>query len=140
MTKVNVEERNDALARLREMLANVDEISTVLLFRSQSGMSRVIAPIIGGMWTVHNISALVAKAGIFPYSRNYPGLTVGGGGMDMGFHVVYTIGREVIGDQPWRCRGERCPSNEHVNPPQVDRGPGIIHIGDSGYRFRHYWL
>jgi hypothetical protein len=83
-----------------------------------------------------DLTWLIVKAGIGKSSPTHGGVVMGGAGMDMGFALVYEIGRAVIGIQPWACRGERCGSNEHVNPPRVPRGSDVIHIGDSGYRFR----
>lgn len=134
------QERAEARDRLRDLLASVDVIYTVLTHTSRDGMSRAIKPVISTHPDgVRDITHLVAAATGDKIHRN-GGITMGGCGMDMGFALVYNIGRTVIGDQPWQCRGDRCPSNEHVNSPRVPYGPEVIHASDGGYRFRHTWL
>lgn len=91
-----------AILHLRDVLKPGDTVYTVLRHVSRSGMSRNIdlyymrddAP----QW----ISAYVGHAIGSPQSRKNwersQGLTVGGCGMDMGFHLVYNLGRVLFRD------------------------------------------
>lgn len=133
-------ERTEARDRLRELLASVNVIYTVLTHTSRDGMFRAIKPLIAThLDDVRDITHLVSLAtGDKEHRRG--GIGMGGCGMDMGFALVYNIGRVIIDNEPWQCRGDRCPSNEHVNSPRAPYGPEVIHTGDGGYRFRHTWL
>lgn len=42
------------------------------------------------------------------------GLIVGGAGMNMGFHIVYSLSRALYRDG-FPCIGRDCPSNDHTN-------------------------
>lgn len=89
------------------------------------------------MW----ISAYVGHAIGSPQSyRNWEkslGLTVGGCGMDMGFHLVYNLSR-VLFPSGFECIGKGCPSNDHSNG---DRNyEPHRHTGDGGYAIKHRWL
>jgi len=127
----------EAIKDLREALSDVDVIYADVVHVSRSGMFRCIRPFIvtedRRPW---DLTYLVARAGIGKASQRHGGIEMGGCGMDMGFALVYEIGRAINDGQPWRCRGDRCGSNEHVNAPRVASGPDVMHAGDSGYRFR----
>ena len=135
-----VEEREEAIKNLREWLVNVEEITTVCVHVTSSGSQRVYKILVGAWgYKVHDISWAVAKAGIGTLNSKYNGVQSGA----YGFDLVYAIGRTVIGNEAWMCRGEdaRCGSNEHVNGPDpVVRDERIMHTGDGGYRFRHHQL
>ena len=85
-----------------------------------------------------DMSGTVARAIGETFDREYGGVKVGGAGMDMGFHLVYVLSRELYGSG-YQCVGERCPSNEHVNPgPLRNVYDGRTH--KDGYALRHRWL
>lgn len=141
ITKARQAEMMEARERLRTELSTVDTIYTVLTHVSSSGMFRAIRPIvINADREPWDLTWLVARAGIGKASQRHGGIEMGGCGMDMGFSLVYDIGRTVIPrDQPWACRGDRCQSNDHSN--RVNRrGSDVVHAADGGYRFRHQWL
>lgn len=112
--KASKSEREEALARLREMVKPGDTLHTVLRHVSRSGMSRGIDvyKIEGGepIW----LSRLAAKAAGFTFDEKRECLKVGGCGMDMGFHVVYELSHALSPDG-YGCIGEGCPSNDHSN-------------------------
>lgn len=141
ITKARQAEIAEYLVKLREHLATVETIYTLNAHTARSGMLRCIRPFIittdSRPW---DITFMVARAGIGDASERHGGIEMGGCGMDMGFSLVYNIGRAVIAGEPWSCRGDRCPSNDHINAPRVPRGPDIVHTGDGGYRFRQEWL
>lgn len=142
-------EEAEALAALREELQGVETIYTVLTYLSRDGMTRAIKPLIATPYgQIHDLSWRLARAGLGRVNQKHGGIIMGGCGMDMGFALVYEIGRAVIGNEPWQCRGYdttgatrvRCGSNEHVNTPRVEFGTDVMHTGDGGYRFRHEWI
>jgi len=127
----------EAIKDLREATSNVDVIYTDVVHVSRSGMFRCIRPfIITDDRHPWDLTYLVARADIGKANQRHGGIEMGGCGMDMGFALVYEIGRTLYGREPWACRGDRCGSNEHVNSPRVPAGPGVIHNADGGYRFR----
>lgn len=138
ITQARREEMAEAMKSLREVLADIDVIYTDVVHVSASGMFRCIRPfIITEERRPWDLTYLVARAGIGKASERHGGIEMGGTGMDMGFALVYEIGRAVHADgAPWRCRGARCGSNEHVNSPRTEPGPDVWHTADSGYRFR----
>jgi hypothetical protein len=101
---------------LLEVLKPGDTVYTVLKHVSSSGMSRRIDVLVvtkdGG---IRNITHLVAPVTGFKRSKVDGALTVSGCGMDMGFHVVYSLSRALFEDGV-KCTGKRgCPSNDHSN-------------------------
>lgn len=134
--KVTKAERDEAIAQLRECLKPGDTVYTVLKHRSRSGMQREIAVL------------LVADAtdGSGPYARNASyrvatalgwrcsdrdAVVVGGCGMDMGFHVVYTLGRVLFPEGG---------SLEHSPRRAQEERAGETRERDGGYLLKHCWL
>ena len=90
MTRYSKQERTDAIARLREWIKPGDTVYTILRHVSKSGMTRHIGIVLmrdGG--AIHPNHA-VAAALDMPLRRD--AVSVGGCGMDMGFHIVYNLG------------------------------------------------
>lgn len=160
-------QRAEALEYLREALPVGTTVYTVLHSVSSNGMSRKISALIPGKHEtrgtlyIRSLDYLIARAGIFRLSRDERGLTLGGAGMDMGFHLVYSLSRELYPDG-FPCTGEPgCPSNDHTNyRPWLDQGTfnhetrawegridnpvpnyvkGTIH-SDGGYALNHTWV
>lgn len=112
-----------SLAELREILKPGDVVYTALRHISKSGTMRHIDVLaarkdVHGEPYIRNISWLVAN--VLDYSTTEENsLKVGGGGMDMGFHVVYSLSRTMFDGTEeggvFRCIGEGCPSNDHSN-------------------------
>lgn len=95
-------DRADALDRLRKFLPAGSTVSTMTTRVSSSGMSRnivVLIPDPNFPGEVRNLSSLIIRAGIFPRPRGQytRGVCVGGGGMDMHFHLVYTLSHVLHG-------------------------------------------
>ena len=92
-----------------------------------------------------------AKALGYTMDRDREGLRVSGCGMDMGFHVVYSLSRVLYPDG-FECIGEGCPSNDHSNgdrdyTPHLNGGkaphePGYVAHWHSngGYALRQRWV
>ena len=106
MTKTEQSERAEYIGKLRETLKPGDKLYTVLRSVSRSGMSRVIDVYrfgVSNQGTVEKswLSYWVAKACGFTFQdrRGLPeGIKIGGCGMDMGFNIVYTVGRVLWPD------------------------------------------
>jgi hypothetical protein len=144
--------REEAIAQLRGLLHPGDTVQTILRHVSRSGMSRSISPVIGG----EDVSYLVAPACGLSFDRKHGGVRMGGGGMDMGFALVYDLSRTLWPDG-FGCVGATrnntylCPSNDHSNgdqdyTPHGKPGPLPGHRSeqhwhsDGGYALRHRWL
>jgi hypothetical protein len=123
---------DEAVERLQRMLKPGDTVQTILRHVSRSGMSRSISPVFNG----EEISYLVGPALGMKYDQKNSGLKISGCGMDMGFSIVYDLGREL-----WPngvpCIGEKCRSNDHSNG---DRNYKPHLHKDSGYALHQTWL
>lgn len=69
-------------------------------------------------------------------SKRGEGNRVTGGGMNMGFHLVYSLSRVLFPDG-FDCTGDFCPSNDHSNGAERD---GKMHHNDGGYALKQRWL
>ena len=168
MTRVTKAERDEAIERLREWIKPGDTLYTVLRHRAASGMSRSIdvygfAPEHEGTrasgaknvrlvksWYSYNI----ARAGIGAWDDKHEAVRVSGAGMDMGFWIVYELGR-VLFPGGFGCIGLGCTANDHPNGDQ-DYTPywhrdipkpnnGVVYSAthwhnDGGYALCHEWL
>jgi hypothetical protein len=143
-TKSQLADQQDAITYLKTQLSPGDTVYCVLRHVSRSGMMRHIdfykMTDDGPQW----LSPNVAEALDYPTSDS-GALKVGGCGMDMGFHVVYTLSRTLFRDG-WACIGDgdsrnRCPSNDHNNPgPDRRNYSPDHHHKDGGYALRHRWM
>ena len=135
MTKYSKSERETALERLRERLKPGDTVYTILRHVSRSGMLREISAVVIRGGHILNLSHTAAPAcGLRIGKRG--GLVVGGCGMDMGFHLVYSLSSAIFPDG-FNCIGEKCPSNDHVNGDR-NYNPDHRH-GDGGYALNWKW-
>ncbi len=134
-TKKQQSEREEALAKLREWIKPGDIVHTILRHVSRSGMQREIGIVLLKDGTDLHPNYLVAKA-LGERIGKRDGVIVGGCGMDMGFHIVYNLGRALWPDG-FECAGKNCHSNDHTNG---DRNYKPHHHNDGGYALRHRWL
>lgn len=134
--KYTKEEQAAAKARLLEVVKPGDTIYTILRHRSSSGMSRVIDLKVIAKDTKESeprIMHIGYNAAIvlgLSYDTDREGVKVGGCGMDMGFHLVYSLGSLLFG------RGEERKKLNHHTGRNGDTGPET----DGGYLLRHSWL
>lgn len=156
MARVSKSDQAEAIERLRGLVKPGDTVYTVLRSVSRSGMSRSIdiykfetddrtgRPV--KVWLSYN----VAHAGIGSWDDARKCVKVGGVGMDMGFHLVYSLSSRLFRDG-FGCIGEGCPSNDHSNgdrdytphsAPRDDTStPGAAHWhAQGGYALRHEWI
>lgn len=128
-----------AREELRRILRPGRIVYTVLRHVSRSGMSRSISVVVANKRDeLSDVSWLVARAGLGKFDRRHDGVKVNGCGMDMGFHLVYSLSR-VLYPNGHRCAGKRCQSNDHSNPPHPPRDGRRKHR-DGGYALDHRWL
>jgi hypothetical protein len=137
--RITTTDRDEARERLRTILQPGDTVYTTLKHVSRSGMSRLI-----GVHAIQDnepcwLSYLVHTATGLSFNDKREALRADGCGMDMGFHVAYTLSRVLYPDG-FGCIGERCPSNDHSNGDR-DHTAGDTHWHkDGGYALRHRWL
>lgn len=147
------QEQEEAAATLREIFPIGSTVTTSSQHTSRSGMYRVIRVLVGSAdGGVRDVSGLVSTATGMKWDDRHYGVGVGGCGMDMGYHIVYSLSRVLYRDG-FPCTGvkdwttdangnrTRCPSNDHVNErgDERDYTPGRMH-SDPGYALQHRWV
>jgi hypothetical protein len=95
-------EKSESIERLRKLFTGDDKpvIHTITRHVSSSGMSRDISLIYVKGGAIHNITYSAALALEWPLSEKSGNraVRVSGCGMDMGFHLVYTLSRVLYRD------------------------------------------
>ncbi len=118
-TKAQKAEREEAIERLRGMLAPGATIYCTLKHCSRSGMQREISLHAVQDGSIVWLSGLAARA-IGDRLGKRDGIIIGGCGMDMGFALVYNLSHTLYG-AGFGCIGRddakrlRCPSSDHNN-------------------------
>jgi hypothetical protein len=124
-----INERNENIDRLNKLLDGNKTIYTTVKQVSSSGMSRHICVYIAKDNQIINITYYVAKILDYRINRNTGGLVVGGCGMDMGFAVVYSLGRAMRPD------GFKLEAGHHGR-----NGDKSGFDKDGGYYFNQQWM
>lgn len=159
--RASAQERAEWADDLRGQLPPGSTAYTVLRHVSRSGMLREIDVLafdcedgkVQKRWLSYRVAALLGRT-----LGDRDGIRETGAGMDMGFHLVYSLSRRLYADG-FDCAGEHCPSNDHSNgmprPMLADGriadptywiaiGGGLNadlpHHADGGYAIRHEWL
>lgn len=96
MPKYTKQEQAEALERIREWVKPGDTVSCILRHVSSSGMTRVIQLVafVDGEPRYLGYNAAIVLG--MTYDRKREGVKVQGCGMDMGFHLVYNLGRVLF--------------------------------------------
>ena len=106
-------ERQEALEKLKSWIKKGDTLHTTVKHVSRSGMMRHISvrhlkatdnperPV-----NVLNYDYHIARVLDLPEAPNYQGVKIGGCGMDMGFHLIYSLSRSLFKDEP-KGEGDR---------------------------------
>ena len=143
MSRYTKEEKAESLKTLRDLLKPGGTVYTILRRRSASGTSRQISLVIIDPrdGELLDISWDVSRAVDYGRNPDNHALRVSGCGMDMGFSVVYNLGRALWPDG-FPCSGKstgdrRCRSNAHSNGEPYIKGPKH---GDAGYALNQKWL
>ncbi len=127
LTKQQIVERDEARASLREQLPPGSTVYTILRRVSSSGMCRHISVAIADAGEVRDITWQVARAMGETFQRDTGGIKVGGCGMDMGFHLVYSLSRTLYPEGfPVAGVGRNGDTSGHDN--------------DGGYAIKSRWL
>lgn len=125
----------DFTEKLRSELPPGSGVYTQVLHVSRSGMQREIAAYIVRDGQIVNISWQVAAITGNRYGDR-GGVIVGGAGMDMTFHLVYSLSRRLYPD------GHKCTGSQGVTPTgkasKVPRCPSNDHTNDYGGLAREY--
>lgn len=144
------------LAQTKEKLRKVFPVGalvqTQLLHVSSSGMSRRISVLAAVDGRVVRMDHDVALAIGYSVSDN-GGMIVGGCGMDMGFHVAYSLGRALY-PQGFGTTGTRA-DGKTTRPKDIKAARRAVKAGyafrgrngdmsgwdnDGGYALAHQWL
>lgn len=114
MPRVSRAERAEALDRLQRWLSPGDTVYCILRHVSRSGMQRTIQTVKledgQPLYLGYNVARVIGAS----YDDKREGVKVDGCGMDMGFHIVYSLSR-VLFPLGFGCIGQTCPSNDHSN-------------------------
>lgn len=141
------EETAEAVTRLRAELTPGRAVYTKITHVSRSGMSRSIECYLAqGRDNLTDITWQVARATNARLDPRHGGIVMGGCGMDMGFALVYNLGRTLYpngvpctGSRGYDAEAPRCKSNEHVNDATVPYSRDVIHR-DGGYALNQVWM
>jgi hypothetical protein len=137
LTKAQQDEREDSIERLREWLKPGDTVHTILRHVSSSGMQRSISAVKLENSDVIDLDYHVSRVLEYRFDDRRGGLKVGGCGMDMGFHLVYSLSRALYGDG-YECTGKGCQSSFHQGEHWEDFTSEPVH--KDGYALNHRWL
>lgn len=154
MPKYSKAERADALAFFRKHVSPGDTLHCILRNVSRSGMQREIGLvlILADGVTLHPNHSGAVLTGYRTGKRD--GIIVGGCGMDMGFHLVYSVSRTLFPDG-FGVLSQPLESGERVRPASREEAArmvseGVIFRGrnqditgwddDGGYALKHRWL
>jgi hypothetical protein len=119
---------NESIERLRKQLPPGTKVYTALKHRSRSGMMRHVSCHVIRDGEVQDITWDVANALGWKQSDN-GGIKVGGCGMDMGFHLVYSLGRVLYPD------GFKLAANQYGR-----NGNDTGFDSDGGYSLKQSWI
>lgn len=130
--------KDEGRAILRRYLKPGDVVYTILRHVSSSGMFRAISPVVIRRGEdVRDFSGAACYLLGVKFDERYQGVPMSGCGMDMGFELVYRMGRELF-PKGFRCAGpKRCGSNDHTNG---DRNYKPHTHTNGGYALRQRWL
>jgi hypothetical protein len=152
MATAKQREKEESRQALRKLLKPGDTVYTVLRHVSRSGMMREIDLYIVRKGEPWYITYHVGKA--LEYSqRNHSGLRVSGCGMDMGFHVVHSLGYALYGTEASKGTGRRANSLRKrlakatasylqqggADIPDTEQ-PGQHWFGAAGYALNQKWF
>lgn len=155
MPKYSKADRDQAFANLRKWIKPGDTVHTILDHVSSSGMSRDIRVVLidkDGNTTHPNWAVQVLLG--YPRAKRGDGMRVGGCGMDMGFHIVHSLGYALFGEEAEHGTGKVANAlrkaiynadkfywhqgGKTAKPDWTK--PGRQWFGGAGYALKHRWL
>lgn len=116
--------REQAKDHLRTMLRPGKTVYTILNHKNASGTSRSISLVIVHNGEIEKLDYWIVQAKGEHIDSKHGGIKVNGGGMDMGFHLVYNLGRMLWPEGTKVAHGTRNGEPDH----------------DGGYALSHSWL
>lgn len=123
-------EAEEARKTLKKVCKPGSTVYTILRHVSQSGMSRRISCfVIGKDKKPFMLDWYFEKLDISKRHRDKEGLVVGGCGMDMGFHLVYCLGRKLY------PKGFKLAKNQYGR-----NGDKSGFDKDGGYALNQEWV
>jgi len=133
-TKKELAERQEAIEELRAMLKPGQTIYTVLRHVSKSGMSRDISLHIGAGSDVQTITWLAARALGWQLKEVHGSNAIRcpGCGMDMGFHLVYSLSRVLFPDGFRPRDAGKSYGRNGTSADELDT--------DGGYCLQQHWI
>lgn len=97
--------REEAVDRLRALFPHDSVAHTVIRHVTRSGMSRSISVLaVDSDGEIHDVSHDVARVLGWSLDRDNGGVRVQGCGMDMAFHLVYSMSRVIHADTGYTRR------------------------------------
>ena len=118
--------------KLRAIFPPNTEVPMILRHVSRSGMLRAISVLDPA--DMRDVSWMVADAlGLKMHPSG--GIKVHGCGMDMGWHLAYSLARHLYGEPGYTCNGSRGygPAPEYANTPDAPRCLSNDHSNGAGY-------
>lgn len=112
-----------------------DTLYTTVTHVARSGMSRSIKLFVIEDGVPMDRSWAAARLLGNSMDEKNGGVKMGGWGMDMGFHLVYSLGHKLF--PVFKCAGKNCPANDHTNDRNFKKSR--IH-SDAGYSLRQRWI
>ena len=92
------QEQAEAIETLRRDFPQDSTVHTVIRHVTSSGMSRSISVLcVGEDDDIYDVSYLVARALGWRVDQTHGGVKVNGAGMDMAFHLVYSLSQTLYG-------------------------------------------
>lgn len=156
--KYSKQEVAESFANLRKWLKPGDTVYTILDHVSRSGMSRDIRVVLlksenGEAIASHPNYSVACVLG-YPRASRGDGLRVGGCGMDMGFHIVHSLGYALFGEEAEKGIGKEANALRkaiyEADPFYWHQGgkkekpdwtkPGREWFFGAGYALKHQWL
>lgn len=140
-------------AQLRKWLKPGDTVHTIVDHVARSGMRRSIRVLIlRDGEALHPNHAVSVVLGLSRAKRG-DGMIVGGCGMDMGFHIVHSLGYALFGPEAEHGTGKAAnalrrailKADRHyftqggAKAPNPNK-PGREWFGGAGYALKHRWL
>jgi len=96
-TKAQQAAQREAIEELREIFPKGSTVGVIIRHVSRSGMQRTIS-VVTVKGEIRNVSSLAARALGWPMKYGaHDGVKVNGAGMDMGFHLVYSLSTALYG-------------------------------------------
>lgn len=137
--KYTKDEVKRAHETLSEVLNPQDTIYCVLRHVSRSGMSRSISLFVAGKdERILDITYWVSRVLDNSIDHNHGGIKIGGCGMDMGFALVYNLGRKMY-PGGWDTIAA-CGTKEDGKTPKYWRNKPMAHETDGGFAYKSQWL